>query len=295
MLRVVGTGAYESPSFHDLCDELGILVWQDLMFANLDYPVVRPGVPAEVVRREAAGGAGRPSPAAPSLAVVCGNNEVEQQPAMMGLDPAARPRRAVGRGAARAGRRQSGAGCAYVRSTPCGGALPFHANRRRHPLLRGQRLLRAARGRPPRRRPLRLRVPGLRQRPRRGRGPGPPPRLEGAASRATPGPAGTSAPAGTSTTSATTTCATSTTSTRSPLRRSDLMRYLELSRARLGRGHGRGDGRVAPRRLAVPRGARPVAQGHARRRRARACSTTAARPRSPTTTCAARSRRSRCG
>jgi beta-mannosidase len=125
MVRVVGTGAYESPAFFDLCDELGILVWQDLMFGNLDYPVSDPEF-REGVRREAAevldAVAGRPC-----LAVLCGNNEVEQQPAMMGLDPE------LGRdplwdeelAALVAG---SGAGCAYVRSTPCGGALPFHAN-----------------------------------------------------------------------------------------------------------------------------------------------------------------------
>jgi beta-mannosidase len=125
MLRVVGTGAYEPPLFHDLCDELGILVWQDFMFANLDYPVGDPefrGVVEREARAVLAGLAGRPS-----LAVVCGNSEVEQQPAMMGLDPA------LGRDplwdeelASLVGR--SGADCAYVRSTPCGGALPFHAN-----------------------------------------------------------------------------------------------------------------------------------------------------------------------
>jgi beta-mannosidase len=123
MLRVVGTGAYESPAFHDLCDELGILVWQDLMFANLDYPGADPDFRAGVVRETRAlltSLAGRPS-----LAVVCGNSEVEQQPAMMGLDPA------LGRGelwdsVLPAVVAESGADCAYLRSTPCGGALPFH-------------------------------------------------------------------------------------------------------------------------------------------------------------------------
>ena len=125
MVRVVGTGAYEPPAFFDLCDELGILVWQDLMFGNLDYPVGDAEFRATVLREAAdvlATAAGHPS-----LAIVCGNNEVEQQPAMMGLDPE------LGRDplwdeelAALVA--DSGAGCGYVRSTPCGGALPFHAN-----------------------------------------------------------------------------------------------------------------------------------------------------------------------
>jgi len=83
MIRVGGTMTYESDDFFALCDELGLLVWHDFMFANMDYPIgdaaFRASVDAEVaqfLRRT------RPHP---SLAVLCGGSEVAQQVAMMGL------------------------------------------------------------------------------------------------------------------------------------------------------------------------------------------------------------------
>jgi beta-mannosidase len=122
MLRVPGTGAYETPTFHDLCDELGILLWQDFMFANLDYPIADERFRATVTREAAqvlAALAGRPS-----TAVLCGNSEVEQQVAMNGLDPA------LGRGELFGELlpglvRDSGVDAQYIPSAPCGGDQPF--------------------------------------------------------------------------------------------------------------------------------------------------------------------------
>ncbi|KAL3196771.1 hypothetical protein MRX96_015385 [Rhipicephalus microplus] len=38
MIRVWGGGTYETDHFYDLADELGILIWQDLMFSVSEYP-----------------------------------------------------------------------------------------------------------------------------------------------------------------------------------------------------------------------------------------------------------------
>jgi len=82
MLRVTGTTVYEEDHFHELCDELGILVWQDFMFANMDYPHADDAFAASV-RDELTQQLERWQ-ARPSLAVLCGNSEAEQQAAMWG-------------------------------------------------------------------------------------------------------------------------------------------------------------------------------------------------------------------
>jgi beta-mannosidase len=75
MMRVWGGGIYEHDGFYDLCNCLGLLVWQDFMFACAPYPEdepafvdnVRAEIHDQVVRLRNH----------PSLALWCGNNECQ--------------------------------------------------------------------------------------------------------------------------------------------------------------------------------------------------------------------------
>ncbi|MEP7164179.1 MAG: glycoside hydrolase family 2 protein [Ferruginibacter sp.] len=75
MLRVWGGGVYEADEFYDLCDSLGIMVWQDLMFAGGMIPGddaffknVKEEVKYQVERLGHH----------PCIVLWCGNNEIDE-------------------------------------------------------------------------------------------------------------------------------------------------------------------------------------------------------------------------
>ncbi|MDP4282363.1 MAG: glycoside hydrolase family 2 protein [Bacteroidota bacterium] len=75
MLRVWGGGTYEKDLFYDLCDENGILVWQDFMFACAMYPSSKTflqNVTTEVIQNIVR------LRNHPCLALWCGNNEIDE-------------------------------------------------------------------------------------------------------------------------------------------------------------------------------------------------------------------------
>ncbi|KAF8058425.1 hypothetical protein HT031_005549 [Scenedesmus sp. PABB004] len=102
LLRVWGGGLYHTEEFYDFCDENGLLIWQDAMFGGSHYPrnpAFLENVAEEITqqaRRRRAGAAARPGALGtrreraaaaraqaerlswhPSVAVWCGNNELE--------------------------------------------------------------------------------------------------------------------------------------------------------------------------------------------------------------------------
>lgn len=82
MVRVSGVTCYPGEAFYRQCDALGLMVWQDFMFANFDYgdgDALMDDARREVSQWLASTGAHA------SLAVLCGGSEAEQQAAMMGV------------------------------------------------------------------------------------------------------------------------------------------------------------------------------------------------------------------
>ncbi|BBH71775.1 beta-mannosidase [Actinoplanes sp. OR16] len=72
LIRVWGGGIYEDRAFYEVCDELGLMVWQDFLFACACYPEEDP-IRSEVIA-EARDNVTRLSPH-PSLITWSGNNE----------------------------------------------------------------------------------------------------------------------------------------------------------------------------------------------------------------------------
>ncbi|MEP6676528.1 MAG: glycoside hydrolase family 2 protein [Ferruginibacter sp.] len=75
MLRVWGGGVYEADEFYDLCDSMGIMVWQDLMFAGGMYPAdehftnnVHEEIKYQIERLRNH----------PCIVLWCGNNEIDE-------------------------------------------------------------------------------------------------------------------------------------------------------------------------------------------------------------------------
>ena len=74
-IRIWGGGYYPDDWFYDACDELGLLVWQDFMFACAVYNLTEEF--EENIRAEFVDNIRRLR-SHPSLALWCGNNEMEQ-------------------------------------------------------------------------------------------------------------------------------------------------------------------------------------------------------------------------
>jgi beta-mannosidase len=125
MVRVGGTMVYEGDAFYELCDELGLLVWQDFMFANFDYPVGDKAFESGV-RQEAAQFLKRVQ-TSPALAVLCGGSEVAQQASMLGLPREAWSGPLFDEWLPNLAAEQR-PDVPYVPNSPSGGELPFIAN-----------------------------------------------------------------------------------------------------------------------------------------------------------------------
>lgn len=84
MVRVWGGGVYEQDEFFDLCDQYGIMVWQDMMLACHAYPMTDEFYKAMEKECEAVAKRIRNHP---SLVLYCGGNETDWPYVCVGLNP----------------------------------------------------------------------------------------------------------------------------------------------------------------------------------------------------------------
>ena len=125
MIRVGGTMVYEDAAFFEACDAAGMLVWQEFMFANMDYPADDDAFVAEVAAEAVQQLALWQRHAC--VAVVCGNSEVSQQAAMWGAEREAWTP-ALFHEALAAHVASALPDVPYQASSASGGALPFQPN-----------------------------------------------------------------------------------------------------------------------------------------------------------------------
>ncbi|KAL8864240.1 MAG: hypothetical protein Q9174_007422, partial [Haloplaca sp. 1 TL-2023] len=82
MIRIWGGGIWEEDVFYELCDELGVLVWQDFMFGCGNYPAF-PQI-LDSIHNECVANVGRLRHH-PSIVIYAGNNEDYQVQEQFGL------------------------------------------------------------------------------------------------------------------------------------------------------------------------------------------------------------------
>ena len=124
MVRVPGGTVYEDDVFWDLCDELGVMVWQDCMLGYVDPPDDE-AFEAEIVSelQQVLG----PLGGRPALVLLCGSQQIEEQAAFFGL---ARERWSfpILEDTIPAVASRLLPGVPYTTSSPTGGDLPFRAD-----------------------------------------------------------------------------------------------------------------------------------------------------------------------
>ncbi|MGX5200657.1 glycoside hydrolase family 2 protein [Aliikangiella sp. IMCC44632] len=123
MIRVGGTMIYESDNFYQLCDKLGILVWQDFMFASMDYPTEDANFQTNI-ETETYQQVQRLSQHA-CLALFCGNTDIAAQAAMFGMPEPLWSNEFFDTYLPKVCN-QLAQSIPYIPSSPSGGVLPFH-------------------------------------------------------------------------------------------------------------------------------------------------------------------------